>query len=117
MVAAEQRRHDSGRGKIPMSSTIPRLSDATSNFGRISVRLKPRSERKADPGTSHRATAAQAGRHLRDAQQFFTNPPLVRIGGQNSRSLYQFTLQAPGPEHALPLGRDFEKRMLRDVRA
>jgi len=25
---------------------------------------------------------------------YFQNPPLIRIGGQQSRSLYQYTLQA-----------------------
>ena len=29
---------------------------------------------------------------------YFQNPPLVRIGGQQSRSLYQYTLQAQNLE-------------------
>jgi HAE1 family hydrophobic/amphiphilic exporter-1 len=45
------------------------------------------------------------------AQHFFTNPPLVRIGGQNSRSLYQVTLQAQNLPVLYRSAADFERRM------
>ncbi len=41
---------------------------------------------------------------------YLQNPPLVRIGGQQvTRSLYQYTLQAPGSGRALPRRRRFRK--------
>ena len=45
------------------------------------------------------------------ARQFLTNPPLVRIGGQNSRSLYQFTLQAQDLKTLYQSAASFEQRM------
>ena len=45
---------------------------------------------------------------------YLQNPPLVRIGGQVSRSLYQYTLQAPDIDELYRAAADFEKRM-RDV--
>ena len=45
---------------------------------------------------------------------YFQNPPLVRIGGQQSRSLYQYTLQAQDLEELYRSSGDFEKR-LRDI--
>ena len=46
-----------------------------------------------------------------NARQYFTNPPLVRIGGQNGRSLYQFTLQATDLNTLYRAAADFEKHM------
>src|SRR4029078_2599367 len=42
------------------------------------------------------------------------NPPLVRIGGQVSRSLYQYTLQAPDIDVLYRAAGDFE-RVVREV--
>src|SRR5207248_1534389 len=42
---------------------------------------------------------------------FLTNPPLVRIGGNNSRSLYQFTLQSSDLPALYGSTSEFEKRM------
>src|SRR6202011_280098 len=39
------------------------------------------------------------------------NPPLVRIGGQQTRSLYQYTLQAQNLEELYRASTDFEKRL------
>ncbi|HEV2202845.1 MAG TPA: efflux RND transporter permease subunit [Bryobacteraceae bacterium] len=92
MVAAEQ----AGEAAVAANPNVEHYAtwvNASANFGRLSVRLKPRSERTATPEeVIEQLRPAMAA--LPGAQQFFTNPPLVRIGGQNSRSLYQVTLQA-----------------------
>jgi hydrophobic/amphiphilic exporter-1 (mainly G- bacteria), HAE1 family len=86
---------------------------ASSSFGRIAVKLKPRSERKATPEQVIEQLRPQMAT-IPGAQQFFSNPPLVRIGGQSSRSLYQFTLQAADLPTLYRVAADFERRM-RDI--
>ena len=83
---------------------------ATSSFGRIAIKLKPRSERKATPEQVIEQLRPQMAT-IPGAQHFFTNPPLVRIGGQNSRSLYQVTLQAADLPTLYRASTDFERRM------
>ena len=67
---------------------------ATSNTGRMFIRLKPRSERKL--------SADQIIQELRrkvsgvvGIQMFMQNLPPIRIGGRLTKSQYQFTLQGP----------------------
>jgi len=80
------------------------------NTGRMQIRLKPRSERTATP--------EQVIEQLRPAvsaipgvRTFFQNPPLIRIGGQQSRSLYQYTLQSQDLPELYKAARDFEQAM------
>ena len=42
---------------------------------------------------------------------YLTNPPLIRIGGQQTRSLYQYTLQSQNLEGLYKAAGDFEKVM------
>ncbi len=42
---------------------------------------------------------------------YLTNPPLIRIGGQQSRSLYQYTLQAQDLNELYQASEEFEKRL------
>jgi HAE1 family hydrophobic/amphiphilic exporter-1 len=67
-------------------------SGAGSNGAQVRAMLKPHKERKM--------SAEQIARDLRRKVQsitginvFVTNPPALRIGGRNSRSSYQYTLQ------------------------
>jgi HAE1 family hydrophobic/amphiphilic exporter-1 len=80
------------------------------NAGRVFARLKPRDQRQLSP--------EQIIEHLRPKlnaipgiRAYLQNPPLVRIGGQVSRSLYQYTLQAPDTEVLYRAAADFEQRM------
>jgi HAE1 family hydrophobic/amphiphilic exporter-1 len=64
------------------------------NSGSLFIRLKPRKDR--------RLSADQVIAELRPKlsqvpgiRVFLQNPPLINIGGQQTRSLYQFTLQGP----------------------
>jgi HAE1 family hydrophobic/amphiphilic exporter-1 len=64
--------------------------NATGNTGRIFARLKPRSERKLSPdGLRVTSQTGEDSRHPR----LLAEPPPIRIGGQLTKSLYQFTLQ------------------------
>ena len=83
---------------------------AASSFGRIAAKLKPRSERKLTPEQVIEQLRPQMAT-IPGAQHFFSNPPLVRIGGQNSRSLYQFTMQAADLPTLYRSAADFEHRM------
>ena len=80
------------------------------NQGRFFVRLKPRTERTLTPeqviAELRPKLDAVAG-----MRTFLTNPPLVRIGGNQSRSLYQFTLQSPDLDALYRGTAEFEKRM------
>jgi HAE1 family hydrophobic/amphiphilic exporter-1 len=80
------------------------------NAGRLFARLKPADQRRSTP--------EQIIEHLRPMlnavpgmRTFLQNPPLVRIGGQMSRSLYQYTLQAPDIGVLYGTAPDFEKQM------
>jgi HAE1 family hydrophobic/amphiphilic exporter-1 len=77
-----------------MSSIGATGPNATSNSGRIFMRLKPRAQRKL--------TADQVIDELRrkfspvpGIRAFLQNPPPIRIGGTLTKSLYQLTLQDP----------------------
>jgi len=69
-------------------------SSVSSNGGRMSMRLKPRHERKL--------TADEIIQELRPKvaqvpgiRMFMQNLPAIRIGGQLTKSQYQYTLQSP----------------------
>ncbi len=65
-----------------------------SNTGIVFLHLKPRSERKMNVDEiiqSLRPKLAQ----VTGIRVYLQNPPPIRIGGQLTRSLYQFTLQSP----------------------
>ncbi len=63
------------------------------NSGRINVRLKPMEERK-----KHVSQIIQELRPKLSAvpgvKVYLSNPPIIRIGGLSSKSLYQYTLQS-----------------------
>jgi len=86
------------------------FANAPSAFGRINARLKPRSERKLSPEEVIEQVRPKLNT-IPGARQYLTNPPLVRIGGQNGRSLYQFTLQATDLNTLYRAAGDFEKHM------
>jgi len=86
------------------------FANAPSAFGRINVKLKPRSERKLSPEQVIEQLRPKLNA-IPGARQYLTNPPLVRIGAQNSRSLYQFTLQAADLNALYRAAADFEKHM------
>ena len=79
--------------------------------GRMTIRLKPSSEREASAdeviAELRKATAA-----VPQLQVFFNNPPAIRIGGGPSNSNYQYVLQADD----LGSLADISERMLERMR-
>jgi hydrophobic/amphiphilic exporter-1 (mainly G- bacteria), HAE1 family len=66
--------------------------NATGNTGRVFTRLKPRSERKLTPDEVIEELRPKLAQ-IPGIRVFLQNPPPIRIGGQLTKSLYQFTLQ------------------------
>ena len=75
-----------------MSSVGARSSNPTNNSGRLFLALKPRAEREQGVEeiiqSLRKKLAAVPG-----IKVFLQNPPVIRIGGQVTKSLYQFTIQ------------------------
>jgi len=93
-----------------MSSVGPRGSSPTGNSGRVILTLTPRSEREKNVDQImqelRRKLAALPG-----IQVFLQNPPVIRIGGRVSKSLYQYTLQATDMEELLQWAPLVEERL------
>ena len=80
------------------------------NTGRIFMKLKPRSERTL--------SADELIRDLRPKlikvpgiRVSLQNPPVIRVGGRLTRSLYQFTLQSPDAQELYRNAAIFEERL------
>src|SRR5918992_1355300 len=69
-------------------------SGLTGNTGRIFMKLKPRSERPLSADELIRDLRPKLSR-VPGIRVSLQNPPVIRVGGRLSRSLYQFTLQSP----------------------
>jgi hydrophobic/amphiphilic exporter-1 (mainly G- bacteria), HAE1 family len=82
----------------------------STNAGRVFMRLKPREARQATPEEVIERLRPKLNA-IPGIRSYLQNPPLVRIGGQVSRSLYQYTLQAPEIDVLYRAAADFEKRM------
>jgi len=64
------------------------------NYGRMFFHLKPRSERKLDVyGVMEELRRKFA--EVPGILVFMQNPPIIRVGGKLSKSLYQLSLQSP----------------------
>ena len=66
----------------------------TGNTGRIFMKLKPRSERPLSADELIRDLRPKLAR-VPGIRVSLQNPPVIRVGGRLSRSLYQYTLQSP----------------------
>jgi HAE1 family hydrophobic/amphiphilic exporter-1 len=62
------------------------------NQGMVFVRLKPREVRRATPEEVIESLRPQLAA-IPGIRVYLQNPPLIRVGGQMTRSLYQYTLQ------------------------
>src|SRR5688500_4947074 len=95
----------------------------TGNTGRIFMKLKPRSERPRRCSTSWKTSCQplSADELIRDLRPKLArvpgirvslqNPPVIRVGGRLSRSLYQFTLQSPDAPELYRYAALFEERV------
>ncbi|MGH7823583.1 MAG: efflux RND transporter permease subunit [Candidatus Binatia bacterium] len=91
----------------------------TGNTGRIFIKLKPRSERSLRAHEVIRELRPKLTR-VPGIRVSLQNPPVIRIGGRLSRSLYQFTLQSTDSQELYRHAYLFEEKLralpeLRDV--
>ncbi|HKW01896.1 MAG TPA: efflux RND transporter permease subunit [Vicinamibacterales bacterium] len=96
MIAHQKQIADIVRGDpnvLMFTSNVGMGGGGSSNQGRLSIDLKPL-------GTERKLTADEVINELRrkvavvpGVRVFLQNPPAIRIGGQMTRSLYQYTLQ------------------------
>ena len=82
---------------------------ATLNSGRIFVTLKPREERPRADQIVRELRPALA--QFSDIRAFVQNVPAIRIGGQLTKSLYQYTLQGTDTAELFKVARDLESKM------
>jgi HAE1 family hydrophobic/amphiphilic exporter-1 len=89
-------REDQNIGSF-MSSVGAGGSSVASNSGRIFMRLKPRSERRLSADEIIQELRKKVARVV-GINMFMQNLPPIRIGGQLTKSQYQFNLQSPDTE-------------------
>jgi HAE1 family hydrophobic/amphiphilic exporter-1 len=77
-----------------MSSVGAAGPNATGNTGRIFMHLKPRSERKLSADQVIQELRPKFAK-LVGIRVFLQNPPTIRIGGNLTKSLYQYALTGP----------------------
>jgi HAE1 family hydrophobic/amphiphilic exporter-1 len=92
------------------SSSVGSGMGGSGNAGRFNIRLIPRSERNLTPEQVIEGLRPKLNA-IPGIRTYLQNPPLVRIGGMMSRSLYQFTLQGPEIAELYRAGADFEDRL------
>lgn len=80
-----------------MSSVGAGGPNIAGNSGRIFMRLKPRDQRRLSSDEIIQELRKKAAR-VTGIQMFMQNLPPIRIGGQLTKSQYQFTLQSPDTE-------------------
>ncbi len=80
------------------------------NLGQIVVHLKPRGDRK-ELATEIIARLRPEISKVVGMDVYMQNPPTVRIGGQVSKSLYQFSMQSPNREELYQASRDLKKAL------
>jgi hydrophobic/amphiphilic exporter-1 (mainly G- bacteria), HAE1 family len=93
------------------SSSVGQGAGTTSgNQGRFNIRLKPRAVRRTTPEQIIERLRPRLNA-IPGLRTYLQNPPLVRIGGFVSRSLYQYTLQGPDINELYRAADSFEKRV------
>src|SRR3984885_7425367 len=83
-----------------LMSTVGGTSASTlggPNYGELVVHLKPRSERKLLVNDIIEDLRPQLS-NFPGMRVYLQNPPTIRIGGQVTKSLYQFSMQSPDKE-------------------
>ncbi len=80
------------------------------NQGRIFIRLKPRGQRKLSSDQIIEEMRPKLS-HVPGIRVFMQNLPPIRIGGQLTKSLYQFTIQGPDIKDLYAHAREMESKM------
>ncbi|HXP88276.1 MAG TPA: efflux RND transporter permease subunit [Bryobacteraceae bacterium] len=85
-------------------------NSSTGNAGRYQLRLKPRTVRKLTPEQVIEELRPKLA-PIPGVNVYMTNPPMIRVGGMQSRSLYQYTLQGQNLDELYRASKDFERRL------
>src|SRR5437899_585128 len=80
------------------------------NLGQIVVHLKPRGERR-ELATDIIAKLRPQIARIPGIEVYMQNPPTVRIGGQVSKSLYQYSMQSPDREELYATARKLKSAL------
>jgi hydrophobic/amphiphilic exporter-1 (mainly G- bacteria), HAE1 family len=80
------------------------------NLGQIVVHLKPRSERSLLANDVIEELRPQVAK-VPGVRVYLQNPPTIRIGGQVSKSLYQFSMQSPNREELYAASEHLRKEL------
>jgi HAE1 family hydrophobic/amphiphilic exporter-1 len=93
-----------------MSSVSSGGAGDTANTGRLGIMLKPRAERKL--------SAQEIIRELRPKlttvpgmRVFLQNPPIIRVGGQLTKGLYQYTLQGTDIKELYQVAQELQAKL------
>ncbi|HRJ72659.1 MAG TPA: efflux RND transporter permease subunit [Terrimicrobiaceae bacterium] len=88
------------------------MGSRVGNTGRLFLTLKPRNERPAIDEIIRQLRKDLSG--IPGLKVFPQNPPTIRIGGMQTKSLYQFTLFGPNLQQLYGAAAEMETRM-RDI--
>ncbi len=80
------------------------------NTGRIFMRLKPHGQRKLSADEIIQELRPKVS-SVPGIQMFMQNLPSIRIGGQLTKSQYQYTLQSPDTQELYRYATDFEAKL------
>src|SRR5262249_47029585 len=80
------------------------------NLGQIVVHLKPRGDRAELAGQIIERLRPALGQGT-GLQVYLQNPPTIRIGGQVSKSLYQYSLQSPDRASLYAAARELQQAL------
>ncbi len=83
------------------------------NIGQLVVHLKPRADRKHLVGDIIERLRPQLAA-VPGVRSYLQNPPVLRIGGQVTKSLYQFTLQSPDKPALYAAAENLERELEKD---
>src|SRR5215471_16051065 len=81
----------------------------STNQGQLNVRLKPRSQRPQVEQVMQSLRPKLAG--VPGISVYMRNDPPIRIGGLQSKALFQFTMQSPDTQNLFRSAVDFEAKM------
>ena len=93
-----------------MSSVGAGGASDTQNTGRMGIMLKPRSERKLSADEIIQELRPKLAT-VPGMRVFLQNPPLIRMGGQLTKSLYQYTLQGTDIGELYRVSRDVQAKI------
>ncbi len=80
------------------------------NFGQLVVHLKPRNNRKQGVNEIINDLRPKLA-EIPGMKVYLQNPPTIRIGGQVSKSLYQFSMQSPNRPELYAAAQKMEKEI------